>query len=139
MIIRLPSARRGWQRDPAAPIFGRMTLLRHLSPLRAWHDLRSLVTTRRPHQWGFMGVALAMTYVVVMGILYQSRIPPKPYHRDIVYVQQWRADRSDAEIVAQQKVDGVAQTRRESELKRLEAERRAQFKKVGDAMKAYGL
>lgn len=116
-----------------------MNVLRYLSPTRAWRDLRHYVGTRRPHQLGFIGVALALTYVMIMGVLYESRIPPKPYHRDIIYVQQWRADRSDAEIVAQQKIDGVEQTRRETELKRLEAERRAQFKKVNDGLKAYGL
>ncbi|MFT6569039.1 MAG: hypothetical protein ACJAWY_000733, partial [Sphingomonas echinoides] len=48
-------------------------------------------------------------------------------------------DRTDAEIVAQQKIDGIEQTKRENELKRLQAERRAQFKKVNDGLKAYGL
>lgn len=109
------------------------------SPTRAWRDMRSYVVTRRPHQLGFMGVALALTYVMVVGVIYESKIPPKPYHRDIIYVQQWRADRTDAEIVAQQKIDGVEQTRQENELKRLEAERRAQFKKVNDGLKAYGI
>jgi hypothetical protein len=114
-------------------------LLQYFSPTRAWADLRLYFTTRRPHQLGFMGVALALTYVMVMGILYESKVPPKPYHRDIIYVQQWRADRTDAEIIAQQKIDGVEQTRRANELKRLEAERRAQFKKVDDGLKAWGL
>lgn len=86
-----------------------------------------------------MGVALALTYVMIMGVLYESRIPPKPYHRDIIYVQQWSADRTDAQIIAQQKIDGVEQTRQANELKRLEAERRAQFKKVDDGLKSYGL
>lgn len=110
-----------------------------ISPIRAWREARAYITTRRPHQLGFMGVALAMTYVMVVGIIYESKIPPKPYHPTIIYVQQWRADRSDAEIIAQQKIDGIEQTRRENELKRLQAERRAQFKKVNDSLKAYGL
>ncbi len=36
-------------------------------------------------------------------------------------------------------IDGIEQTKRENELKRLQAERRAQFKKVNDGLKAYGL
>ncbi len=109
------------------------------SPTRAWRDMRSYVVTRRPHQLGFMGLALALTYVMVVGVIQESKIPPKPYHRDIIYVQQWRADRTDAEIIAQQKIDGVEQTRQANELKRLQAERRAQFKKVNDGLKAYGI
>lgn len=116
-----------------------MNFLRHFSPLRAWRDLRYYIGTRQRHQLGFMGVALALTYVMVVGVIYESRIPPKPYHRDIIYVQQWPANRTDAEIVAQQKIDGIEQTKRENELKRLQAERRAQFKKVNDGLKAYGL
>ncbi|GHH18939.1 hypothetical protein GCM10008023_25440 [Sphingomonas glacialis] len=116
-----------------------MNFLRYISPLRAWRDMRTYIVTRRPHQLGFMGLALALTYVMVVGVIYESKIPPKPYHRDIIYVQQWRADRTDAEIIAQQKIDGVEQTRQANELKRLEAERRAQFKKVNDGLKAYGI
>ena len=131
--------RRGWHRCPAAPISLSINFLRYFSPLRAWRYLRYYIVTRQRHQLGFMGVALALTYVMVVGVIYESRIPPKPYHRDIIYVQQWRLDRTDAEIVAQQKIDGIEQTKRENELKRLQAERRAQFKKVNDGLKAYGL
>ena len=116
-----------------------MNFFRYFSPVRAWRDARYYVVTRRPHQLGFMGVALALTYVMVVGVIYESKIPPKPYHRDIIYVQQWRADRTDAEIIAQQKIDGAEKTRQANELKRLEAERRAQFKKVNDGLKAYGI
>lgn len=86
-----------------------------------------------------MGVALALTYVMIMGVIYESRIPPKPYHRDIIYVQSWRLDRTDAQIVAQQKIDGAEKTRQDNELKRLQAERRAEFKKVNDGLKAWGI
>ena len=116
-----------------------MKFLRHLSPLRAVRDLRGYLAQRRPHEIGFFGLAIAVTYLIVVGMMYESRHAPPPYHRDIVYVQQWPANRSDAEIVAQQKIDGVAQTKRENELKRLEAERRAQFQRVGDQLNAMGL
>jgi hypothetical protein len=129
----------GLASPPCRAYLGAMNFLRYISPLRAWRDMRTYIVTRRPHQLGFMGLALALTYVMVVGVIYESKIPPKPYHRDIIYVQQWRADRTDAEIIAQQKIDGVEQTRQANELKRLEAERRAQFKKVNDGLKAYGI
>ncbi|MEG3176793.1 hypothetical protein U1872_11180 [Sphingomonas sp. RB3P16] len=129
----------GLASPPGRAYLSPMNFLRYISPLRAWRDMRTYIVTRRPHQLGFMGLALALTYVMVVGVIYESKIPPKPYHRDIIYVQQWRADRTDAEIIAQQKIDGVEQTRQANELKRLEAERRAQFKKVNDGLKAYGI
>ena len=116
-----------------------MSFLRHFSPTGAWRDLRGLLATRQPHQVAIFLAALLGTVVIGIGMLYESRIPPKPYHRDIIYFQQWRADRSDAEIVAQQKIDGVKQAAQDRELKRLQAERRAQFKRVNDGLKAYGL
>lgn len=116
-----------------------MSFLQYFSPTGAWRDLRGFVTTRQPHQVGFFFAALLGTVVIGVGMLYESRIPPKPYHRDIIYFQQWRADRTDAQIVAQQKIDGVKQAADARELKRLQAERRAQFKRVNDGLKAYGL
>lgn len=116
-----------------------MNFLRYLSPLRAARDLRGYLGQRRAHEIGFFGLAIAVTYLIIVGLLYESRHIPPPYHRDIVYVQQWPANRTDAQIVAQQKIDGIEQTRRENELKQLQAERRAQFKRVGDQMNAMGL
>ena len=116
-----------------------MRFLDSLSPIRAWRDLRKYVVTRRPHQIGFMGLSLVLTYTMILGTLDVARIPPKPYEREIIYVQQWRADRSDAEIVAQQKIDGVEQTRQEKELKRLQAERQVQLKRLEETMKSYGI
>jgi hypothetical protein len=116
-----------------------MKFLQYLSPRQAFRDVKYYVTTRRPHQLGFMGVALALTYVMIMGVIYESRIPPKPYHRDIIYVQNWRLDRTDAQIIAQQKIDSVEKAKQDAELKRLQDERKAQFKKVNDGLKAWGI
>ena len=116
-----------------------MSFLRYFSPTGAIRDLRGFIAGRQPHQFAIFGAALALTCLVMVGMLYESRIPPKPYHRDIIYFQNWRADRSDAEIIAQQKIDAAKKAGDEKELARLQAERRAQFKKVNDQLKAYGL
>ena len=124
---------------PRRAYLGSMKLPPSVSPTRGWRDVLGYFAARRPHRLGFMGLALALSYVMIMGVMDASRVPPKPYHREIIYVQQWRADRTDAEIIAQQKIDGVEQTRQENELKRLEAERRASFKRLDDKLKSYGI
>jgi hypothetical protein len=48
-------------------------------------------------------------------------------------------DRTDAEIIAQQKIDGIEQTRRIGELKRLQEEQRLKFKKVDDKLRSWGI
>ncbi len=132
-------ARVGLANGSARAYFGAMSFLRFFSPTGAWRDLRTYFALRQRHEFAIFGVALALTIVIFWGMILESRIPPKPYHRDIIYFQNWRADRTDAEIIAQQKIDGAEQTRQANELKRLQAERRAQFKKVDDGLKAYGL
>lgn len=116
-----------------------MGFRQYLSPLRAYRDLRTYLVTRRPHQLGFMALSLVLSYTMILGTLDVSRMPKPAYHRDIIYVQQWRADRTDAEIIAQQKIDGVEQTKREQELKRLQAERKAQLKRLDNTLKSYGI
>ena len=116
-----------------------MGFLRYFSPITAWRDLKRYFTARKPHQLGFLGLAAALSYLMITQTLAVSHVPPPPYHRDIVYVQQWRADRTDAEIVAQQKIDSVQVARDKAELKRLEAERRAQFKRLDDQLKSVGI
>lgn len=112
---------------------------RTFSPVSAWRDLRDFVAMRRPHQALILALSFAGTALVAVGVLYQSRTPPKPYHRDIIYFQQWRADRTDAQIIAQQKIDGIAEERDRAELKRREAERQAQFKRLRAQLKSVGV
>ncbi|WP_353203974.1 hypothetical protein [Sphingomonas sp.] len=116
-----------------------MNFRQYFSPIRAYHDLRSYVVTRRPHQIGFMALSLVLSYTMIVGTLDVTRMPKPAYHREVIYVQQWRADRTDAEIIAQQKIDGVEQTRQEQELKRLQAERKVQLKKLDNALKSFGI
>ncbi|WP_238542178.1 hypothetical protein [Sphingomonas sp. PAMC 26621] len=54
-------------------------------------------------------------------------------------MQNWRLDRTNAQIIAQQKIDSVEKAKQDAELERLKAERRAQFKKVNDGLKAWGI
>ncbi|HZE46217.1 MAG TPA: hypothetical protein VE087_05010 [Xanthobacteraceae bacterium] len=115
-----------------------MNFLRFFSPLRAWRDLRAYMARRRKHEIVFLALAIAVTWLILFAFVLDTRIV-RPYHRTIIYVQQWPATRTDAEIVAQQKIDGVEQTRLENELKKKQAESRAAFKRVDDQMNAMGL
>ena len=61
------------------------------------------------------------------------------YRPDIIYVEQWRADRSEAEILAQQKIDYVKKKERLAEEKAAKEQRQAEFKKVDDALTKWGI
>ena len=115
-----------------------MSFLRFLSPARAYADLRLFLSRRHPHQIVFAALAIALTAFFVSLIAHDSKYEAE-YKPDIIYVQQWRADRSEAEILAQQKIDQAAKDKRQAEVDREEAKRRASFKQVDDALKRYGI
>lgn len=115
-----------------------MSFLSRLSPIRAYKDLRFFLAQREPYELGFLLLAMLITGGVIAAFAGDSNIEA-PYKRNIVYVEQWRADRTDAQITAQQKVDQAA---REKTLAAQEAERRktqAEFKRLDDRLKRLGI
>ena len=114
-----------------------MAVLRFFSPRRAFLDLRDFLSRRRPHQLVFATLAVAVTGLFVFEIAHDSHYVVE-YHPNIIYVQQWRADRSEAEILAQQKIDQVARDKRDAEIKRAEDAQQAAYKRIDDSLKKYG-
>lgn len=99
-------------------------------PGGAWADLRYFFGRRQPHQWGFGALAVTIVMVTLWAFWHDSDFKPA-YHRDIVYVQQWRADRTDADIIAQQKIDGP----KEAAIKAAEAERQERNRRFFQGVK----
>ncbi|MGI4733479.1 MAG: hypothetical protein ACRYFW_17300 [Janthinobacterium lividum] len=115
-----------------------MAFLTFLSPRRAVLDLSDFLSRRRPHQFVFATAAVAFTGLALFEIAHDAHYV-SAYHRNIIYVQQWRADRSEAAILAQQKVDQAADDKRQAEIDRALAKRQAEFKRVDDSLKKYGI
>jgi len=114
-----------------------MDFLRRFAPGRAYRDLRLFLATRQPYELGFLALAVAVTGFFVFAFAHDSAVP-KVYRPDIIYVEQWPLTRTDAEIRAQQKIDGAAKTRRLAEQAEAEKERQASFKRLDDRLKRYG-
>ena len=106
------------------PIFGRMGALPKPSGPRAfWRDLQAFLNEK--HRYRFIGIALAvvMPSLMLAGFYVDSkRDPPKP---QMIYVHNWPADRSDAEIIKQNLAD-------QKKLDAYRAERRRQFGKLAN-------
>lgn len=130
-------SRRDWRTHPQAPIFPAMSFLRSLSPIRAYRDLRLFLSQRKPHELIFLVLALAITWAVMFAIASNSTVQ-KIYRPNIVYVQQWPENRTDAEIIAQQKIDGPIEKQREEEIRKQQAETQAAYKRLDDKLKKYG-
>ena len=93
-----------------------------VGPRAALADLRAFMRHRSREQ--FIGAALAVlvTMIIIIEFLVDSKINTAPPPQ-VVYAESWKADRTDAEIIAQQKVD---QSKREAAAK----EKQRQFQKL---------
>lgn len=128
----------GLARAAPHPYFRAMPFFSRMSPVRAYKDLRQFLAAREPYELGFLVLAMAITGFFVYAFAHDSYVEPA-YKRDIIYVQQWRLDRTDAQIRAQQAIDApikAAQIKAEQDR---QERNRAEFRKLDDRLKAYGL
>lgn len=99
-----------------------MALPRPASPKALVADLRAFFSERSPHQLIAATLAVLMPIIIVIGFLLDSRTNIDPGEQ-LIYVKSWSADRTDAEIVAEQK-------QRQIEREAAQAERRRQFQRL---------
>jgi len=115
-----------------------MQFFRRFSPLHAFRDLRLFLSQREPRDLGFLVAAMAVTGFFVYAFM-RNDIPPEPYQPNIIYFKNYAANRTDAQIKAQQEIDKVEQDQRIAAQKAREEKLRSQFKTVDDAMTKWGL
>jgi hypothetical protein len=115
-----------------------MSFLSRFSPLPAIRDLRFFLSQRSKHELWFGILAIILTGAILVGLQVDSKFE-RPYKREITYFENWPENRTDAEIIAKQKVDQVAKEKRDAELKALQEKRRAEFKRVDDALESWGI
>jgi hypothetical protein len=108
-----------------------MSLPRPSGPRALWADLRAFTAERSPVQWGAAAVAVIMPLAIILVFVADGKtnIQPGP---QIIYAESWSADRTDAEIVAEQKKHQAA---REAAKK----ERQRQFKKLDQDLDRLGI
>jgi hypothetical protein len=99
-----------------------MSLPRPSSPRVLWADLRAFTRERSRIQWVAAFFAIVMPIVIVVGFYVDGKTNIMPGER-LIYVESWPANRSDAEIIAQQKID---QKRKQE----AQAERQRQYQQL---------
>lgn len=121
-LIRL--SRTGvWQAECAAPRFAGMSWFpRPVGPRAALNDLLAFMRQRSREQVIGAALAILVTAIIVIEFLVDSRINTAPPPQ-VVYADSWSLNRTDEEIVAQQKVD---QAKRDAAAK----EKQRQFQKL---------
>lgn len=115
-----------------------MHFFARMNPLNAVRDLRQFLRQRQKHELVFFVISIALTWLILIGFSKDSNIVPE-YEPKIIYVQQWRLDRTDAEIRAQQAIDGPIKQKQIDDLKRRQDARKAQFKRLDDKLNEWGI
>lgn len=111
---------------------------RHASSVGPLQDLWNVLRIRHRYQLWFLLAAFATTSLILLGF-YLDSYAERAYKREIIYVQNWRADRTLDEIIAQQKIDEAARVKREAEAKAKAEKKRLEYKKIDDQLKSLGL
>ena len=80
---------------------------RPVGPRAAFADLRAFFRNREREHYIGAALAVLVTIIIIIEFLVDSKINTAPPPQ-IVYVDSWSQNRSDAEIVADQKKDQAA-------------------------------
>lgn len=91
--------------------------------IAGFRDLGLFFRTRTRADYVIGGIAAAVTIFIIFGFWHDSRFPAQ---QQIIFVQNWRADRPDSEIIAEQKKERI-------EKRQADAERRAAFERLQKA------
>jgi len=114
-------------------------ILKNLSPVAAYRDLRTFLATRRRHELWFMALSLAITLLVLFVFFKDTSTGmDKPYERNIIYVEQWPITRTDEQIKAQQKIDQAKKHIQQAELEKRRKAKQAEFKRLDDKLESWG-
>ncbi len=108
-----------------------MPLPRPAKPKVLLADIRALLKERSPVQ-AVAAAAAVLVPASILTVFYfdaQTNIAPPP---QVIYVESWPADRTDAEIAA-------AQADRQRVREAIQAERQRQFQRLDNSMERLGL
>jgi hypothetical protein len=113
----------GWPRAMVAPTYGAMAILPPMvGPRAALRDLTNFMRQRSREQVIGASLAVLVTIIIVIIFLVDSKINTAP-PQQVVWVEDFRADRTDADIIRDQK-------KASEERHKAEAAKRKQFQEL---------
>lgn len=89
----------------------------------AGSDLKSIFSHMNRRRWLFLALSFAVTFALLFGFLIDSDFRKLRAGPQLIYVESWSKNRSDAEIKAQQMRDQAVR-------KKIEEQRRQEFQRL---------
>lgn len=123
---------------PRAYLCFAMQFFARFSPIRAVQDLRAFLAGRQRHELVFLFLSIIFPTLLIAGFVKDSHFE-KAYKRDIQYFESWPADRSSAQIRADQLRDMALRTKADAYREKRQADTKASFQRVDDSMTKWGL
>lgn len=107
-----------------------MSIWKNVDPVGAIADFRTVWGQAGKNRWWIALASAAATFAVFSVMVQEEhRILPRP--PKVIYITSWRADRSDAEIIASNKANQVYQDKLRAEQAKREEDVRELYKKIG--------
>ena len=94
-------------------------------------DMRIFLAGDRRHKLVFATLAVGVTSLIVTALIVESWYGIQPEGQQITYAENFLNSRTDAEIIAQQKIDQKARDK-------AAAEKRAAFRRLDQKLEKYG-
>ena len=114
---------RDWHASTGRPTYAAMAILPPMvGPRAALRDLKAFMGQRSREQWIGASLAVLVTVIIVIIFFVDSKINTAPPPQ-VVYVDLYNSNRTDAEIIADQKKD-------QAEKEALAKERQRQFQEL---------
>lgn len=120
-----------------------MRLFPRPQPRSAFNDIVRVIRTPVPHKLGIAGVCAAITFLMILALIHD--FTPKPVHRppQIIYIKSWVHHRSEAQVIAQQKIDAPLEAAAKAKAKADDAaadtKRRESFERIHQSLKSVGI
>jgi hypothetical protein len=109
-------------------------------PLReGWRDFRSAITAPRKHKMVFAVASIGAPLGLLAAMFQQAKVDEDYIPPTIVYVKQWDASRTVADVKRQQAIDLPAELAEKKRIADLKEVRRKQFERVAKKMDDLGL
>ena len=100
-----------------------MRFFSRLNPVGGLRDFAHEFTRPTPYRWPIIAVSAAIT-VGIFSVMWQEEVKGLPPRPELTYITSWRADRSDAEIIA----GNIANQQRKDAEAAAEAQRQADIR-----------